>query len=136
MLVWFKPTFKLERWKLMSKMCLHVTIMKDNLNSVRQMGRKIIVKFNNCTNNHYHVFMGKFRSCIYTKYALNNQRTQNTIMQNSRSTKYKISKIKNKKERKILKLLSFLLLSLFFYQTIIFIIKNLHVDKLINNNRN
>ena len=120
----------------MSKMCLHVTIMKDNLNSVRQMGRKIIVKFNNCTNNHYHVFMGEFLSCIYTKYALNNQRTQNTIMQNSRSTKYKISKIKNKKERKILKLLSFLLLSLFFYQTIIFIIKNLHVDKLINNNRN
>ena len=100
MLVWFKPTFKLERWKLMSKMCLHVTIMKDNLNSVRQMGRKIIVKFNNCTNNHYHVFMGEFLSCIYTKYALNNQRTQNTIMQNSRSTKYKISTIKKQKNKK------------------------------------
>ena len=78
-------------------MCLHLTIMKDKLKGVRQMGRKIIVKFNNCTNNHYHVFMGEFLSCIYTKYALNNQRTQNTIMQNSRSTKYKISTT-NKKQ--------------------------------------
>lgn len=78
--------------------------------------------------------MGEFPSCIYTKYALNNQRTQNTIMQNSRSTKYKISKKKTERERKILKLLSFLLLLLFFNHAIIFIIKNLHVDKLIDNN--
>ena len=86
---WFglNQLLSLKDGNKMSKMCLHVTIMKDKLKSVRQMGRKIIVKFNNCTYNHYHVFMGKFRSCIYTKYALNksNYISSAIIVQNGKS---------------------------------------------------
>ena len=91
--------------------------------------------------------MGEFLSFIYTKYALNNE-IKNAEHNNVKLSVYKVQNINNKKtktktkkerkkklrERKILKLL--LLLLLLFYQTIIFIIKNLHVDKLINNNCN